>query len=473
MTPAAAPSSALPREIGIDLIPGEDADDDGALQDGALAAPPHAQPARFASEGEPAGAGFEPKKRRRRGSRGGRNRKRPGPLGPRPQEGRPAGAAPVFVESIPGEEDDLEGLPALQPAEPSTAVETEDLSGPGGRDASGRRRRRGRRRRGEAGSAEESELELDLPRAPAVLRNQQILVNATDPEEKRVAVVEDGQIVDFQMTVRTETSVVNDIYRGRVVNLEPAIGAAFVDFGEGRNGFLHTSDVLSVYGDPNWNLERLLTTRIDPQEWDSNSSQPKVGEELESGERRRRGPRRSRAARNASGGREGRRFRARPRLPITDLLKKGQMVCVQVTKDAIGDKGPTLTTYISIPGRYLVLMPSMSRTGVSRKIEDEKERRRLKRILEQMEVPQGMGVIVRTAGIGRSKADLKRDLDYLMGVWETFGKRLRSGHGPAPLYQESDIAIRTVRDLFDARRPRRSSSTTSRCTARSSSSRTS
>jgi ribonuclease E len=251
------------------------------------------------------------------------------------------------------------------------------------------------------------------------------------------------------MTVRTETSVVNDIYRGRVVNLEPAIGAAFVDFGEGRNGFLHTSDVLSVYGDPNWNLERLLTTRIDPQEWDSGSSQTKVGEDLEGGEggehaaEGQEKPRR----RERGGGREGRRFRARPRLPINDLLKKGQMVCVQVTKDAIGDKGPTLTTYISIPGRYLVLMPSMSRTGVSRKIEDEKERRRLKRILEQMEVPQGMGVIVRTAGVGRSKADLQRDLDYLMGVWETFSKRLRSGHGPAPLYQESDIAIRTVRDL--------------------------
>src|SRR5439155_15348313 len=114
-------------------------------------------------------------------------------------------------------------------------------------------------------------------------------------------------------------------------------------------------------------------------------------------------------------GERGRGFHARPRLPITDLLKKGQMVAVQVTKDAIGDKGPTLTTYISIPGRYLVLMPSMARTGVSRKIEDEKERRRLKKILEQLDVPSGMGVIVRTAGIGHSKEDLKRDLDYLTG----------------------------------------------------------
>jgi len=428
----------LPREIGIDVIPGEDADEDGPLP---------GLPAGEPTQEEP--APLELKKRRRRGSRGGRNRKRPAQGEAR--DSRPARVAAVFVESIPGEEDDLAELPPVTMALATTEAEAPPDTG--GREGGGRRRRRGRRRRGEAadgptGAAVQADQDFDLERAPAPLRNQQILVNATDPEEKRVAVIENGQIVDFQMTVRTETSVVNDIYRGRVVNLEPAIGAAFVDFGEGRNGFLHTSDVLSIYGDPNWNLERLLTARIDPQEWDSNSSQPKMGDELEhggnggepAGEAQEQPRRRERS-------REGRSFRARPRLPITDLLKKGQMVCVQVTKDAIGDKGPTLTTYISIPGRYLVLMPSMSRTGVSRKIEDEKERRRLKRILEQMEVPQGMGVIVRTAGVGRSKADLQRDLDYLMGVWETFSKRLRAGHGPAPLYQESDIAIRTVRDL--------------------------
>jgi len=126
------------------------------------------------------------------------------------------------------------------------------------------------------------------------------------------------------------------------------------------------------------------------------------------------------------------------------------MVAVQITKDAIGDKGPTLTTYISIPSRYLVLMPSLERTGVSRKIEDEKERRRLKRILASLDIPEGMGVIVRTAGVGKTKAEIKRDLDYLMLTWEEFSRRLVSGRNPAPLYQESDVAIRTMRDLFTA-----------------------
>lgn len=127
----------------------------------------------------------------------------------------------------------------------------------------------------------------------------------------------------------------------------------------------------------------------------------------------------------------------------------GDQVVVQVTKDAIGDKGPTLTTYISMPGRYLVLMPSMARTGVSRKIPDEKERKRLKRILSAMNTPKDMGVIVRTAGTGRTKTDLQRDLDYLQGLWESFGKKLKRSRGPCPLYLESDLATRTLRDLFN------------------------
>jgi ribonuclease E len=312
-----------------------------------------------------------------------------------------------------------------------------------------------------------------------------ILVNARDTEEKRVAVIEEGRIVDLQMTVKKHVSYVNDIYRGRVVNIESAIGAAFVDFGEGRNGFLHASDVLPSYGDADWSLEKLLSTPLaqdgegegaedeaseqglgesdEPADFaDGEAEEPgaasadegegPVSEAQDGGQdepgdepepvRPRGGPR--------GRGRRGRvqRHRARVRLAIDALLKKGQMVAVQITKDAIGDKGPTLTTYISIPGRYLVLMPSLERTGVSRKIDDERERRRLKRILQSLDIPEGMGVIVRTAGIGRTKTEIRRDLEYLLLAWEDFSKRLRAGRNPAPLYQESDVAIRTMRDLF-------------------------
>jgi len=412
-------------EAGVDTpLPGEE--EDGLPPGRPARAPRSGAPGASGASGQAPQAGR--KKRRRRGSRGGRARDG--------ERGRGADR-PAEIEAIPGELDD--DLPLRE-----IAVIDDGEGPPAGE--SGRRGERGRRRKDKRVEAVDDDEEVP---APEVLRDVQILVNAADPEEKRVAVVQNGHIADFQMTVRTETSVVNDIYRGRVVNLEPAIGAAFVDFGQGRNGFLHTSDVLSAYGEPDWSLDKLLTTSIDPDEWDSEAGQAGGGAEAsEDGAKEEpkeapAGKKRGRAPKDRN-----RRFRARPRLPITDLLKKGEMVVVQVTKDAIGDKGPTLTTYISIPGRYLVLMPSMSRTGVSRKIEDEKERRRLKKILGQLEIPPGMGVIVRTAGIGRSKADLKRDLDYLRGAWEAFARRLKHGHGPAPLYQESDISIRTVRDLF-------------------------
>ncbi len=393
------------------------------------------------------------KKTRRRGNRGGRRRKKRGTSEPAVRGAPPE---PVELEAIPGEEDDLPLVeqqderqavrarvrPAARPGESDVEVADEPRGGA--------RRRRGRGR-GRTRDAVEGDAASD-PDAPRVVpeaeRTALILVNATDPEEQRVAVLEDGKITDFLMTVKDQDTLVNDIYRGRVVNLEPAIGAAFIDFGQGRNGFLHTSDVLTAYGDKDFDLDKLLSTQIDPEEWDENSGQPSVSEELldadEDGDEEKPGGK----GRGQKGARGKRRFQARPRLPITDLLKKGGTVVVQVTKDAIGDKGPTLTTYISIPGRYLVLMPSMSRTGVSRKIEDEKERRRLKRILESLDVPKGMGVIVRTAGVGHSKAEIRRDLDYLVSLWTAFGKKLHQGHGPAPLYRESDVAIKTMRDLY-------------------------
>ena len=363
-------------------------------------------------------------KRRRRGGRRGRGRTRA--LAQRARDDGPA-----EVEALPGEELDLPFLPELPdeaelldsglvPSEVAAASEGE--------------RKRSRRKK----VVEERDDADEAVQVPESERRATILVNASDPEEQRVAVVEGERIVDFQMTVKDHDSLVNDIYRGRVVNLEPAIGAAFIDFGEGRNGFLHTSDVLSAYGDKDFDLAKLLHIKVDPDEWSGSGGE--LEDDKDSGGKE---PRKK-----DKGARDKGRFRARPRLPITDLLKKGQQVVVQVTKDAIGDKGPTLTTYISIPGRYLVLMPSMSRTGVSRKIEDEKERRRLKRILQSLELPEGMGVIVRTAGVGHSKAEIKRDLDYLKNQWEALSRQLVAGHGPSVLYRESDVAIRTMRDLY-------------------------
>lgn len=324
-----------------------------------------------------------------------------------------------------------------------------------------KRKRRASKKRSKASKTPE-----ELAAEEEALRTKTILVNATDPEERRVVLVEgNGRIEDLLMTAESQKNLVNDIYRGKVVNLEPAIGAAFVDFGQGRNGFLHTSDVMPVYGEDDFTLEKLLTTRLQEDDADLDLDDGDLDDDFDDGddreeeeERPRRGRGRSgrkkKAKAKASGsaarrGRAAMQRRTRQRLPITDLLKVGDPVVVQITKDAIGDKGPTLTTYISIPGRYLVLMPSMARTGVSRKIPDENERRRLKRILAQLDAPEEMGVIVRTAGVGKLKTDLKRDLSYLLGVWKTFEKKLKTGRGPTPLYQESDVATRTLRDLFN------------------------
>ncbi len=420
---------------------GETPAPEGDGERGAARARPPAQPdPGQADEGAEDGAGA---KRRRRGNRGGRKRKK----GAEPARFATQPVGPVAVDGIPGEEDDLPELLELPEG-------TELLAAPAAPSQSKKKRKRKRKsgraesRDAAAGDGDDDEVVEVVPSARKRRSEPvKILVNASDREETRVAVVRNETIVDFQMTVASDRSHVNDIYRGRVVNLETSIGAAFVDFGRGRNGFLHTSDVLPAYGEKGWSLDNLMSAQVDPEEWDAFSSQPELGEELLEADKDEDEGKAKKGAKPAPRKRAA-RFTARQRLPITDLLRNGDPVVVQVTKDAIGDKGPTLTTFLSITGHYLVLMPFMSRMGVSRKIEGLAERKRLRRILDTLETPEGMGVIVRTAGEKKTKPELQRDLDELLDAWKTFGKRLKSGHGPMLLYQEPNVSIRTVRDCF-------------------------
>jgi ribonuclease E len=148
----------------------------------------------------------------------------------------------------------------------------------------------------------------------------------------------------------------------------------------------------------------------------------------------------------------GRGGRGKPFIkpPIQEIFKRGDEVLVQVIKESIGTKGPTLSTYISIPGRYLVLMPGLNRVGVSRKIADEGQRRRLRQLMNELNPPKGLGFIVRTAGLDRSKAELARDLAYLLRLWKAILRRIKKTRSPAPIYQESDMITRTIRDIFTA-----------------------
>jgi len=228
-----------------------------------------------------------------------------------------------------------------------------------------------------------------------------MIVNDTPGEACRIAVLQDGHLDElYEETAATATNVGN-IYKGRVTNVESAIQAAFIDYGEGQNGFLHISD-------------------LHPRYFPGEEQTERVGKKT---------PRRERPL-------------------IQNALKRGDEVLVQVMKEGIGTKGPTLTSYLSIAGRLLVCMPYLGRVGVSRKVEDEDLRREARKTLDQIELPEGFGFILRTAGIGRTKTDLKRDVAYLMRLWKVMEKRIEKVGAPCELYTESDLLIRTCRDVL-------------------------
>jgi len=232
---------------------------------------------------------------------------------------------------------------------------------------------------------------------------KEMLINVSEGEECRIALLENGQLEELYMERTSATSHVGNIYKGKVTNVEASIQAAFIDFGLGRNGFLHVSDLMPTYFG-------------------------RKGEEIVET--------------------VGRKMSRRDRPPIQRCLRRGDEIVVQIIKEGIGTKGPTLSTYLSIPGRIIVMMPGMSKMGVSRKIEDDTERRRLRQILDGLKPPKDVGFIIRTAGIGKTKLEIERDLKYLTRLWESIEKKWTDGPTPAELYTEGDLVTRTVRDVY-------------------------
>jgi len=273
----------------------------------------------------------------------------------------------------------------------------------------------------------------------------EMLINVSQPEECRIAIVEDGVMEELYIERASADNYVGNIYKGRIVNIEPSIQAAFVDFGVGRNGFLHISDVEPQYFrqggfDPAEAMAGGRHADIDTGDDDVNDN----GDGDSDGED---------SPRPSGNSRRGHRppprgGRPRVKPPIQDIFRRGDEILVQVIKEGIGTKGPTLSTYISIPGRYLVLMPALGRVGVSRKIEDDRVRRQLRDTLLELNPPKGLGFIVRTAGQDRTRRDLSRDMAYLMRLWKVIVRRLKKQQGPGTIYEESDIIIRTIRDIF-------------------------
>jgi len=236
--------------------------------------------------------------------------------------------------------------------------------------------------------------------------SREMLINVAESEECRVAVVDNGVLEELYVERVSLGRHVGNIYKGKVVNIESGIQAAFIDFGIGRNGFLHISD-------------------LHPRHFSGTK-----GEHTEN---------------------IGRRKSLKQRPLVQDCLRKGQEIVVQVAKEGIKTKGPTLNTYLALLGKYLVMMPWMKKHGISHKIEDEGERRRLRQILEQCNPPKSQGFIIRTAGQGCSKKDIQNDLSYLRRLWRAVEKRIETEKAPAELYRESDLVIRTLRDVFNSK----------------------
>jgi ribonuclease E len=267
---------------------------------------------------------------------------------------------------------------------------------------------------------------------------KEMLINVSQAEECRIALLEDGVLEELYTERTSQNNWVGNIYKGRIVNIEPSIQAAFVDFGVGRNGFLHISDIEPQYfRQAGYNPDEIMDGHYPGVDDDDDEK-----EDSEPSDKR-------------GGGRDGRqkggKLRSgRPRFkpPIQEIFRRGDEVLVQVIKEGIGTKGPTLSTYISIPGRYLVLMPALGRVGVSRKIEDEDERRKLRSMMLELQLPKGVGFIVRTAGQERTRKELSRDVAYLLRLWKVIVKKIKTTAAPCDVYEESDIMIRTIRDTF-------------------------
>ncbi|PLX45094.1 MAG: ribonuclease E, partial [Deltaproteobacteria bacterium] len=215
---------------------------------------------------------------------------------------------------------------------------------------------------------------------------RQMFVNVKNEEESRIAILNDGLLEELSIDTSHDALIEGNIYKGKIERVVPGLEAVFVDFGREKNGFLAFHEIHPDY--------------------------------YKSGERK------------------------------AENLRRGQEMMVQVKKGEIGDKGAALTTYVSIPGRYLVLMPLVAKRGVSKQIEDGKVRDKLRKAVDETSIPEGMGYIIRTAAELQTKQDIQRDVNYMLRLWKRVNDLSESAKAPAILYQESDIVIRTIRDYF-------------------------
>ncbi len=262
-----------------------------------------------------------------------------------------------------------------------------------------------------------------------------MLIDAAHAEETRVAIVEGRQIEEFDFESRSKRQLRGNIYLAKVTRVEPSLQAAFVEYGGNRHGFLAFNEIHpDYYQIPVADREAIMAeAHSDEDDHDD------LGRESDDGE-------------SEGGMAEEERLKRRlmRRYKIQDVIKRRQVMLVQVVKDERGGKGAALTTWLSLAGRYCVLMPNTGKGGgISRKITQATDRKRLKAAAASLEVPRGMGLIIRTAGAKRTKAEIKRDYEYLLRLWETIRETTLASNAPSMIYEEENLVRRAVRDMFD------------------------
>jgi ribonuclease E len=261
-----------------------------------------------------------------------------------------------------------------------------------------------------------------------------MLIDASHPEETRVAVVSGKRLEEFDYETSRKKQLKGNVYLAKVVRVEPSLQAAFVDYGGNRHGFLAFSEIHpDYYQIPVADREQLLAEEkaaSDDEDGENGETVETVGgDEVEEVERR--------------------RIKHYRHYKIQEVIKRRQIMLVQVVKEERGNKGAALTTYLSLAGRYCVLMPNTARGGgISRKIGSVKDRRRLKKILDDFNIAEGMAVIVRTAGAERTKAEVKRDYEYLVRLWDDIRTRTMESIAPTLVHEEANLIKRSIRDLY-------------------------
>ena len=238
-------------------------------------------------------------------------------------------------------------------------------------------------------------------RARIAAVSREIVINSTK-HESRIAVLDEGQVVELWIERTRHRTVVGNIYKGRVTKVLPGMQSAFVDIALERDAFLYVDDVLEEFDELETEAMELPLDEV----------------------------------------------AQRPEASISDLLREGQEIVVQVSKDTIAGKGARITSHITLPGRFLVYMPSVNHLGISRRIENEEERARLKELLERIRPQGGGGFIVRTAGEGREEEEFRADLKYLTELWEQIRRRAEKATAPAAIHHDIDLVLRTIRDVL-------------------------